>query len=659
MRINSVSAFVCLAVVASVLPTHAATVSVPPGGNLQQAINAAQPGDTIALAPGGVYTGSFTLTAKGGDTPITIRTAGDAGLPGTGERISPANAPALAVIRQSGSVPAFQTASGAHHWRLMLLEIQGNGSNDIVTLGDGSSAQRSPSQLPHDLVVDRVYIHGDAARGQKRGIALNSASTTIAGSFIADIKSVGQDSQAIGGWNGPGPFTISNNYLEAAGENLMFGGVDPAIAGLVPSDITIADNQFFKQPSWRSESWSVKNILELKNARRVSIVRNTFDYNWQGGQSGYAILFTVRNQDGGCPWCQVDHVTFEQNVVRHSSSGVQILGYDNNHPSQQTQAIVIRNNVFADIDSSNWGGNGYFLALTGGARDIAVDHNTVISDHGGGIVTMDGPPVLGFRFTNNLAKQNTYGIIGTNHGVGADSINAYLPGAIVSRNVIAGGAAGRYPGDNSYPSPAQFESQFASYATGDYRLVAGSPWRGAATDGGDLGAMLGGSGGGDGATPPPTPQVQQPIEGEGVISGADVATGCPALQFAIGSYRIGVNGATRFSGGSCANLLVGTRIHARGVIARDGTVSLSQVDILSSAAPSRSAQGRGAVSGIVPGSTCASGAVLIAGYTVTIDGSTQFASGACSDVKVGVMLDVTGYFVSDVVVHATRVGVVR
>jgi hypothetical protein len=65
----------------------------------------------------------------------------------------------------------------------------------LITLGDGSSAQTSLAQIPHDLVLDRLYIHGDAEKGQKRGIALNSASTTVTGSYISDIKLIGQDSQ--------------------------------------------------------------------------------------------------------------------------------------------------------------------------------------------------------------------------------------------------------------------------------------------------------------------------------------------------------------------------------------------------------------------------------------------------------------------------------
>ena len=491
------------------VPAAAATIPVGAGGNLQQAIDAASSGDVIALAPGATFTGSFVLPRKNGADFITIRTAGDSALPGEGGRISPADARGLAKIRQGGDAPALSTTAGAHHWRLMLLEVQGVGGADLVTLGDGSAAQNSLSDIPHDLIVDRVYLHGDAARGQKRGIALNSASTTVTGSYIADIKAAGQDSQALCGWNGPGPFTISNNYIEAAGENLMFGGADPSIAGLVPSDITITGNQFSKRTSWRSEGWVVKNLLELKNARRVSIVRNTLEYNWVGDQSGFAVVFTVRNQDGACGWCTVDHIDFEQNIVRHSAAGINILGSDNNHPSRQTQSIVVRNNLFADIDSQHWGGSGYALLLTGGPRDITIDHNTFAQDHASGIVNMDGPPMLGFVFTNNLAKHNSYGFIGTNHGVGNDSIAAYLPGAIISRNVLADGAAARYPATNSFPSIAQFESQFVSYGGGDYRLTPGSAWRNGGTDGRDLGALLDQGIGGDGipagetTTPPP------------------------------------------------------------------------------------------------------------------------------------------------------------
>ena len=113
------------------------------------------------------------------------------------------------------------------------------GYGDILQIGDGSSAQNSLAKVPHHIVLNHLYVHGDRLLGQKRCIALNAAAVTIRDSYIADCKAVGQDSQAIGGWNGPGPYTIENNYLEAAGENFLLGGADPAITNLVADGVDV------------------------------------------------------------------------------------------------------------------------------------------------------------------------------------------------------------------------------------------------------------------------------------------------------------------------------------------------------------------------------------------------------------------------------------
>ncbi len=105
--------------------------------------------------------------------------------------------------------------------------------------------------VPHHITLQHVFIHGDPLLGQKRGVALNAAHVTISDSHISDCKGVGQDTQAIAGWNGPGPFTIENNYLEGAGENVMFGGADPAIPNLVSSGITFRRNYVARPMSWR------------------------------------------------------------------------------------------------------------------------------------------------------------------------------------------------------------------------------------------------------------------------------------------------------------------------------------------------------------------------------------------------------------------------
>src|SRR5438477_7384724 len=120
---------------------------------------------------------------------------------------------------------------------------------------------------------------------------MNSRETAVIDSYLSDFKQIGADSQAVAGWNGTGPFKIANSYLEAAGENVMFGGADPAIRDLVPADIEIRQNHLAKPLRWRAGhegfdgvDWSVKNLFELENARRVLVEDNLLEYNWPQAQ---------------------------------------------------------------------------------------------------------------------------------------------------------------------------------------------------------------------------------------------------------------------------------------------------------------------------------------------------------------------------------------
>ena len=64
----------------------------------------------------------------------------------------------------------------------------------------------------------------------------------------------------------------------------MFGGADPAIANLVPSDITIIGNLFQKNTAWRGVISDVKNLFECKNAQRALIDGNVLQYTWAAGR---------------------------------------------------------------------------------------------------------------------------------------------------------------------------------------------------------------------------------------------------------------------------------------------------------------------------------------------------------------------------------------
>src|SRR6185295_19143823 len=183
---------------------------------------------------------------------------------------------------------------------------------------------------------------------------------------------VGADSQAIVGWNGPGPFRIANNYLEAAGENVMFGGADPAIDGLVPSDIEVVGNHMAKPLAWRGGPWTVKNLFELKSARRVLVEGNLFENNWAAAQNGFAILMTVRTVDDSTPWAVVEDVIFTRNVVRRATSGVNILGLDDGSPTRsgRTRFVSIAHNQFLEIGEPGRAGSGIFIQVLAGATGV-------------------------------------------------------------------------------------------------------------------------------------------------------------------------------------------------------------------------------------------------------------------------------------------------
>jgi hypothetical protein len=474
------------------------TIDVPPGGDLQAALNQIPRGGTIRLAAGATYTGNFRLPAKSGTSFIVITT--NTALPPAGTRIDPSYRTRLATIKSPSGASALSAGSGANYYRIVGVGFDANVDGDGEVIALGRDTQTTLAEVPHHLELDRVLITGDAAVGQRRGIAVNAAHVTIANSDIRDIKDVGQDSQAIAGWNTPGPITIRNNYLEAAGENILFGGADINIPNVVPSDILVEDNVLTKDPLWRGRSWTVKNLFELKNARRVLVRRNLLEYNWSGAQAGFAVVLTPRNSSGRTPWAVVEDVEFSANVIRSASSVFNILGHDDTARSGQLKRLLIRNNLAYDIHAGNWGGTGTFAQIGGEPRDITIDHNTVL--HTGNVVLfysgsyingsgarVTGGPVAGFVFTNNMAKHNGYGIFGSGQSSGTVSLAHYAPGYVVRRNVLASdkSVASRYPPDNFFPTVAVFTAGFLNPSTRDYRLVSSSQYIAAGTDGKDIG----------------------------------------------------------------------------------------------------------------------------------------------------------------------------
>lgn len=232
-------------------PVTGQTITVDTGGDFQAALNKAQPGDEIVLQAGSTYMGNFILPVReGSGKRITIRTSNMAGLPKEGMRVSPQDAAAMPKIVAPNANPAISTTLRAGRYRLIGLEITVaptvKTSWAIVRLGQGGPEQTTLDVVSHHVILDRVYIHGDPKHDCFRCVALDSASSAVIDSYLSEAHVVGFDAQAICGVNGPGPFKLVNNYLEGSGENIMFGGADPAIRDLVPSDIEFGGNHCFK-----------------------------------------------------------------------------------------------------------------------------------------------------------------------------------------------------------------------------------------------------------------------------------------------------------------------------------------------------------------------------------------------------------------------------
>jgi hypothetical protein len=479
----------------SYTPPSGRTIPVAAGADLQAALNAARPGDTLALQPGAVFRGNFTLPKKAGDGWIVVRTGTpDDQFAPQGARVTPAATSFMPKIESPNSSPAISTLPGAHHYRFIGIDFTVAPDVKIIyAIVEFGGTQTTDADTPNNLIVDRCYVHGQPRQNSARGILLNSASSAVIDSHVSEVHGVGFDTQAILGYNGPGPFKIANNFLEGGTENILFGGADPKTPGLVPSDIEIRGNHLFKPMSWRPGDpafagiqWTVKNLLELKNAQRVMIEGNLLENVWST-----AVVLTPRNQDGTAPWSVVRDVLFRNNVVKNATSGFVVQASDDIHRSEPVKRVTIVNNLWLGVTRT-------FFGLTGLAgvplEDLIVDHNTAIPvGYSAYYAEMGGAPgLIRFRLTNNLFGFGSYGVP---FGRPDDASAKVAPSAIILKNALinlADTADGQGPLRNATHAINQtmytsFANAAAAGVAPDGRLMPTSPNRRAATDSKDIG----------------------------------------------------------------------------------------------------------------------------------------------------------------------------
>lgn len=468
---------------------------------LQEMIYSAIEGSTITLPDDAEYIGNFVINKA-----LTIQ--------GKAKIITPNTFPAIDIPPGTGPV-SLKGKSTTEPLQI----IASSTVYTIIRYGNSGSAQDSLEKCPQGLLIEFAEIQGTPGQESQRGITANGKNFEIRHSKVREIHGEGYDTQAICAWNGPGPFKITDCYLEAAGENVMFGGADAAIEALTPANIEIRRCYFFKPQSWnywnqaefkssfgetvrwatdptpgpdedpsdrfkpryvgpagnKAKHWTVKNLLETKNCHNIIVDGNIFENCWPDAQVGFAILIKSNNQEDTNPWAATTDLVFSNNWIKNATHGLNIMGIENPPKVSGISARLKFINNLWEIDG---------IALQGfqGGQDILLDHNTVLSAGNGNNMTLYSIPVSGLVATNNLGKHTSYGIKGDGTGEGSVALNTFAPGYVYKGNVLAEADPNAYPAGNFYP-PTWAEVKFGD----NYQLAADSPFKGKGTDGKDPG----------------------------------------------------------------------------------------------------------------------------------------------------------------------------
>lgn len=482
--------------------------------NLQEQINTAVPSATITIPDNERCIGNFIiskpLTIVGGVNNSILTPNADPVF-----EIKPGTGP---VVLRKLNISAVETVTQIH---------------DLVRYGgaDLASGQTSLDKVPQGLWLDECDIYGLPHIDSHRGVSANGANFKATKTKIREIHGRGYDTQAICSWNGPGPFVIEDCYLEAAGENVMFGGSLPIIPNLVHSDITVRRCVFFKPLEWRGV-WSVKNLFELKNARRVVIEGCVFENNWTDAQAGRAIVFTPRPSDSG-HWAVVEDVIFQNNIIRNVGSGIILLGADEAPAPTETRLrrVIVRNNLWI-IDGPKFGSNGVFATVINKTEDVTIEHNTAIQTSS--MVVTDYAPNSRFVYQKNVARHNEYGIFGSGVGIGNPAIAHYFPDGVVANNVIAKEINAPSNVESLYPAGNYFPASLSMVLDSDYRVI-DPAYPGIGCDVDALNAAL------SDTTPIPIPEptTPEPIPEPVKIPSPDGTKGATIIDSELATWSIG------------------------------------------------------------------------------------------------------------------------
>jgi hypothetical protein len=527
-----------------VLTCAGSTCNSTENAELQAALNDAWRGDTIVLTAGKTWSGNFAVSKRPGSAGyLTLVSSALANLPPDGVRVSPShsgNMPKLKMTNTSSVLSFPAGANAARYIRLQGIEIfpdtsiSGNLSTsaDLVRIGEGNPTQMS--HFPDYIEFDRCYVHGSYTGEIRNGILGNGNHLTIRNSYISEVKMNGIETHAFVAYNGAGPFTIYNNYLEATAIPVLIGGGAQTFDGALPSDLEFHYNFFHKPLKWFSLDpdyvgvpYTNKNMLEYKIGDRSDIRWNVFDQNFKGpnnDQAGQFVSFNVRMPNGteSLSYARTQDILFANNVLRKGLGAFGILGSDSNYGYQGlAKRITLRDNLFQEIgcawDFQNCQSYSVsFGRLAAGGEDFTIENNTFhtvdsqVSFATGHALLFDGtdtPRIKNFTYRNNIAPSGAFAWKGDGLGIGSATVNAKTYGKVtINNNVMPGqennwsncqssGADTRNCSGNFFPSAAQWDANHMKWTAppNDFKLKGqpgASPYWKSSTAKGPLGADI-------------------------------------------------------------------------------------------------------------------------------------------------------------------------
>jgi len=478
-------------------PSAGRTLRVAAGGNLQAALDSAVPGDQILLAAGARYTGNYVVRPKSGGIAggwLTIATEGCSTMPAEGVRATSSAAACYAKLVSNSVLPSLQTDGPVTKLRVIGVEFTPDPSQSvsqaIVQLGSSGSDQNTLALTPTDIILDRVYVHGNATVDDRKCVTLNVARGAVIDSRIEQCHSA-FDSQAITLTNGPGPFKIVNNYLDAAAENIAIGGA-PVWIPAIPADFEIRHNYLRKDPAYL-HVWQTKNIIEFKVGVRVLIDGNVLENSWVDAQAGYA--FVLWDANAGCGNCEARDFTITNNLIRNVAGGWSLISRYDATSGAGLRNVTIRNNVIIGLNQST--GNGRVFSLNDTIPNIVIEHNTGIGSSGIVWGAANGTPVKyhqiiqnnmlgGPAFSGFGMGSVAWGLFGDATSINTNNVYEKesdwlntIPGNWFPQTDDALGLAGGAAAATSVSASPQ-----------DLALAASSAYKGKGTDGKDLGADI-------------------------------------------------------------------------------------------------------------------------------------------------------------------------